>query len=157
MRLRIVTSLNWLVGTLAIGAAGLLPFVERSLSLDAARAEAEAAVLRLADAEKKVFPKFERFVFFTAQAQDSAQAAKALGIAIPSGDFIFDANADAENALVIRAFTSPAALQRGALPPLLYRYRVRAAGTEGTGEWTVLSGRSPGLQELPGSLAALLK
>lgn len=157
MRLRTVTSLNWLAGTLAIGAAALLPFVERSLSLDAARAGAEAAVQRLADAEKKVFPKYERFVFFSAQTEDAVQAGKAMGITIPSGDFIFDANADPENALVIRAFTSPAALQRGALPPMLYRYRVRAAGTEGIGEWTNLSGRSPGLQELPGSLAALLK
>ncbi len=157
MRLRIVNSLNVLAGTLAIGAAALLPVVDRSLSVDAARAELEAAVGQIVKAEADTFPKFERFVYFTNQPQDTAKAFQSLGIKAPSANFVFEAFADAENALVIRAVTAPAALQQGSLPPMLYRYRVRAAGTEGTGEWTVLSGRSPGLQQLPGTLAALLK
>lgn len=155
MRLRTVTSLNWLLGSLAIGVAALFPVADRLLSEDVSRAEAEAAVQRLAEAEKQIYPKNERFIFFTAQAQDTAQASKTLGVPIPSGDFVFDAFTDADNALVIRAFTSPAALRGGTLRPMLYRYVLRTPGADGAGEWAVLSGRSPGLQGLPASLAAM--
>jgi len=157
MRLRTLTSLNWLLGTLAIGVAALLPVAGRVLWEDAARAEAEAFVARLVDAEETAYRKFERYTYFTAQPQDAAQAAKALGISIPAGDFVFDAHADAGNALVVRAFTAPAALQRGALPPMLYRFQVPSAGARGTGEWVALSGRTAGLQGLPATLAAMFQ
>lgn len=153
--LRLVTSLNYLIGTLAIGVAAFFPLVQEALWTSSARSAAERQVQALFEAERRHALERERYVLFGANPQDVAQAAQQLGIALDQSQFVFDVFTDAENALVIRAFTAPAVLRRGSLPPMLYRYRARGVGEAGSGEWVALSGRTPGLMNLPGSIAAM--
>lgn len=153
--MRIVTAINFLAGILALAAAALAPPLLDLMVAGAARAGAEKQVLLIADAEKRTFGNRERFVTFSSLPQSTADAANQLGVTIPQGDFVFDAYSDARDALVIRAFTAPAALNRGTLPPMLFRFTIREAGGTGSGEWVRLSDKAHGLLGLPDTLAAL--
>lgn len=154
MSVRLLTSLNWLVGTFAIGLAVVVPPALDRFKVEPARGAAAATVTAIVEAEKKYFQSKERYLPFGGTATEISGAGSQLGISIPVSEFLFDAYSDDRHSLVVRAFTSPAALAAGSLPPMLYRYRIPYDG-QPAAEWEKLSGRSPGLTGLPGSLAAL--
>lgn len=139
---RVLTSLNWALGTLAICGALIGPAALGALTVDPARRAAEAKVEEILKAQTDHLHAYNRYVPFSNNPAASADALKRLKLQIPPGEFVFDAFPENGTALVIRAITSSAAMASGKLPPLLYRLEVKAHGGEGTGQWVALSGKS---------------
>ncbi|MEI8394244.1 MAG: hypothetical protein WCF85_05870 [Rhodospirillaceae bacterium] len=155
MSLRLFTSLNWMVGTLALGGAILLPF-QRDMQVAAAKTEAESAVDRIVKAERGLLDRGRsRLSYFRANQQEQLQRELKLNPPLSSNNFSYEVYGDRTNLLLIRAVTSQAALSEGRLPPLCFVYKAEHANelpqddqqTVG-GEWLKLSGQKAGLLAL---------
>lgn len=146
---RIVTSINWLLGTLAVGAAILIPILRERVVVEAARKQAEMTVTQIVRKEHDHFvTRGERYAPFTTNAKEAKPTLQGLGLALDAGDFVYDAGMNTAGQLVVRAFTAKTAMTKGSLPPLFYRYTLPRGAEEGTGEWVALTRRSPGLHNL---------
>lgn len=102
------------------------------------RSSTEAAVKSIAKAEKDYYAQREKYVYFPAEKTALDKAMTALGIGAPPENFRFEAFADADNALVIRAVTSTETLRAGWVPPSLYEYKIKSASDAGSGNWVNL-------------------
>jgi len=147
--LRIVSSANWLIGSLALAAAVLVPFIQSRIFVAAARTEAEAKVDEIVRAQKNyIVTKERRVAYFSTDAKTSAPVLKELGVNIVGGNFVYDASLNDKQQLVIRAFTSRQAVQGGVLPPLLYQRITPLGEGESESRWEPLTDRQPGLHNL---------
>lgn len=142
---RLITSLNWLIGTLALGGALLYPFVDQALFTGGARTGLKTLAETVVREQGRYFELRNRYVFFTAKDAEMTRAGQELGMAFASGDFLVEAISNARNVLVVRAYTAPAALAAGRMPPLMYTIEVPQPGETGTGRWAPLSGQKSGL------------
>lgn len=142
---RLITSLNWLIGTLALGGAVLFPFVDQALLTGSARTGLKNLAEMVVREQGRYYELRNRYVFFTAKETEMTRAGQELGVAFASGDFLVEAMANARNALVVRVYTAPAALAAGRVPPLMYTIDVAQPGESGTGRWAPLSGQKAGL------------
>ncbi len=157
MGLRLLTSLNWLVGTLAIGVAILLPFY-REMQVQTSKAELENAVGRIVVAERWLFDHGRSsLAYFRYNQLDALQRELKLNPPLSNDNFSYEVYGDESNVLVVRSITSQSAQGSGRLPMLMYVYK--AAQVEDLpsedqytvgGEWLKLSGRKAGLLALAG-------
>jgi hypothetical protein len=139
---RTITSINWLVGTLALGGAILYPFVREVFDVNASKLEIEKTAQLMIQAETRHLSLRQRYVYFAANRPSMDRAARELDLGPIGGDFLFEASAEPGKVLVIRAYTSPAAIEAGRRPPLMYRNEITQPGSEGKPEWVKLSGHS---------------
>ena len=144
---KLLTSFNWIVGTLAIVAAlfsGLLP-LPGSGSVEAHKAAMENAVEAIAKIEggKRDLGGYVTF------ARNRAEMEKMLRYRAGSDDYDFEAfyenSKEGETDFVIRATTSDEAARTGRVPPLIYRYIIPGDGSVPRKEWVKLSGKKYGL------------
>lgn len=147
--LRIVSSANWLIGSLALAAAVLVPFIQSRIFVAAARTEAEAKVDEIVRAQKNyIVTKERRAAYFSTDAKTSAPILRDLGVNIVGGNFVYDASLNDKQQLVIRAFTSRQAVQGSVLPPLFYQRITPLGEGESESKWEPLTDRQPGLHNL---------
>ncbi|HRJ60641.1 MAG TPA: hypothetical protein PKZ97_00275 [Azospirillaceae bacterium] len=147
--LRIVSSANWLIGSLALAAAFLVPLVQSRIFVAAARAEAEKRVDEIVRAQKNyIVMKEKRAAYFSTDQRSSAPILKELGVDLSVGGFVYDASMNDRQQLVVRAFTSRQAVQSGALPPMFYQRTVLLGEGESEGKWEPLTDKQPGLHNL---------
>lgn len=152
MVIRWVTSVNWLLATLAIGAAVIYPMY-REARLQSIRTSVEAASEVLVKGQKDHHEAWSRFIYFRGNEIEVLNTAlkslKQEPVAVNAVDgFQFEAVPDQTDAhaLIIRAFPTQKAIQDGAYPPMLYEYRVSLDGPNPVAQknWRVL-GRVAGL------------
>jgi hypothetical protein len=155
---RLISSLNWLVGFLALAAAFAYPFYHQT-TVAAAEDAVSKAVDKIVQAERleRQAPNGKFFYFRTDALPDRVKSdvqAAANGLA---ANFVYDADQDPGHELIIRAMTSNAGLQAG-WPPVLYVYEVHdvsglpAEGDHAAGEPKKLSGQSVGLLAVLGQI-----
>jgi len=154
MILRLITSLNWVVGVLGLAVAVAFPFYWE-VTIDAAKAEAARTAQEIARAEQ-VHAEHDRgrLVYYGVRQAEALQRELQLSRPITNGNFTFETYADGNNVLVIRVITSEAALTSGRLPPLMYTIKARTTNdlpreNEALeGDWLRLSGKKIGLLAL---------
>jgi hypothetical protein len=145
MSLRLVTSLNWLIGIFILGAALFWPLLHDALYIRTPRANVEAKVQEIVKAELQGHQSDPSFLYFSSKPEAVRGAERLLGVSITNANFVFDAVSDADNALIVRAYTSPDALVSGRLPPMLYQHMIRNSGDAGEGQWVSLGAPYSGL------------
>ncbi|OHC76337.1 MAG: hypothetical protein A3G18_08870 [Rhodospirillales bacterium RIFCSPLOWO2_12_FULL_58_28] len=136
--LRLVTSINWALGTLILGVAVMYALVGDVFISGGVNASAEAVVKNIAKAERDHYAQRERYVYFSADEIALAKAMTTLSLKMPPEDFRFEAFTDNDNALVVRAVTSMGTLRAGWVRPALYEYRIKSAADVGSGGWVNL-------------------
>lgn len=149
---KLVVSLNWVIGSLAIGfclISGNLIGVG-GFGTDAVRKTMEAAVEMVAKYQggKRDIGGSGGFVTFS---RNPAEMKKALGgINVPRGDFTLEAffadTGTVKNNLVIRAIATGNSVQHGRAQPLIYQKILPADGGPARGEWVALSKKPYGLK-----------
>lgn len=146
---RIVASANWLIGSLALAAAVLVPLIQNQVFVAAARTEAVQKVDEIVRAQKNyVVTKERRAAYFSTDSRSSAPILKELGVNIAGGNFVYDAALNEKQQLVVRAFTSRQATQSGALPPMFYQRITPLGEGDSESKWEPLTSRQPGLHNL---------
>ena len=153
--LRVITSLNWLIGCVALALAAAYPFYYQA-GVAEAKTAASTTMDQIVQAERlKAFEPNGSVVYFRMNRQDIIRTTLQVPLVGAAADFTYDSYSDHDHALVVRAMTSDAALRRGR-PPLLYTYAVSDVnglpkeGGHAEGTWERLSGKSIGLLALVG-------
>lgn len=142
---RLVTSLNWGLGALAVIAAIGYGIVVDVLIYGNARADGESVINAIVSAERDNFALREKYVQFGSDQGSFTKGMSSLGLNIQPGKFTVSAYADGGNALVIRAVTTPDTLRKGWYPPMEYVFKIQNAGATGSGEWIPFSNKKPGI------------
>lgn len=158
--MQVITSLNWVLGVLAIvlalvGPKGLEYLEERRM------AEVENVVAELSEAQHLYLAQNNRFLEFSANLADNQKAfddlgvnVEGFGLGVQTPDYIYAAESGGAGRLVITARVNPQLVLEGAnspIPALAKRPRVYSMvmgaepGTDGVGEWQPLSSGKPGL------------
>ena len=143
--IRIFTSLNWVIGTLAIVAAVLFPALHEKVYLGPLRYTVETNVNKIANVEAAQYQTRERYVYFSSEPRKFEAAMKALELPIEAGDFDIQAFPSENDVLVIRAITTLDTMRAGWSPPMKYEYKINRPGETGAGKWTTFSNATPGL------------
>ena len=143
--IRLFTSLNWVIGTLAVVAAVIFPTLHESFYMNALRLSVETTVNRIGTVEAAKYQTKESFIYFPSEPGKFEAAMQALGVDIKAGDFEIQAFPTDNDALVIRAITSPQFMRKGYAPPMMYEYKISRPGATGAGEWAMFSKAKPGL------------
>jgi len=143
--IRILTSINWVIGTLALIAALAYPFVNQYLVVPVTQAVGKGIVDQIAKEQREHFVRFEKYIYFPPSGPVFEKAMRALNRTELDPDFDIEAYADDENSLVIRATTAPSLLRKGWVGPMVYEYKIRVPGDTGSGEWQFISASKPGL------------
>ena len=151
MNLRVLASLNWAIGCLALAGAVVYPFYY-DVMLTRTKTAVAAAVDQIVQGERlRSFAPGSKFLYFRANQGEIMRKSLRVTLAGPAADFNYDASSDRDHVLVIRAVSSDAALRAGRVPPLLYTYAVTDArdlpdeNGHAEGEWPTLSRLSVGL------------
>ena len=142
---RLVTSLNWGLGALAVIAAIGYGIINDMVVFASARSQGESVIASIASAERDNFALREKYVQFGSDQGSFTKAMSALGLNIRPDKFTVSAYADEGNALVIRAVTTPDMLRGGWYPPMEYVFKIQNAGGAGSGEWIMFSKQKPGI------------
>lgn len=149
--LRLIASINWMIGCLALAAAVAYPFYQQ-VTVEKAKAAAAAAVDRIVQGERLYNAQSNgAFVYFQSNKPEMIRSSLQITMAGLETDFLYDTYSDREHLLVVRAVSNDMAVRAGRIPPLLYTYSVTKPSelpTEGKpaqGQWARLSGKSAGL------------
>ena len=145
MIIRIFTSLNWVIGTLAIIAAVLFPALHEKVYLGPLKYTLETNVKKIAIVEAAKYQTRERYIYFSSEPRKFESAMKSLEVDIEAGEFDIQAFPSENDALVIRAITSLDTMKAGWSPPMMYEYKIKRPGETGAGKWTAFSNATPGL------------
>ena len=149
---KLFISLNWVIGSLAIGfclVSGNL-IGEGGLGTDAVRKTMVAAVEAVAKYQggRRDTSISGAYVTFS---RNPAEMKKALGgISLPRGDFtleaFFEGSGTGKNNLVIRAIATANSVRNGRAQPLIYQKILPVDGGEIRNEWVPLSNKPYGLK-----------
>ena len=123
MNLRKFTAIFYLLGSLAIGLAVLLPFAIQQLYVSPVRNAIEAAVRKVAEAEVQIAKSNGgRFRYLSAKPQESAAelVRSQLRVDVDGERVAIECLSDKASALVIRGTVSPKAIQSGMVPPMMF-------------------------------------
>ncbi|MGB0684164.1 MAG: hypothetical protein ACPGOV_15770 [Magnetovibrionaceae bacterium] len=144
--LRVITSLNWVLGAFAIVLALIFPYINQAVVISYMKTEGEAVVEALADGQNATYEVNNKYIYFTSETNAVKSAMSNLNVDVSdSGYFKIAAYPTDEAALVIRAVTDPSALRDGWVPATAYEYVIKNPGDTGKGEWISYSSQSPGL------------
>ena len=143
--IRIFTSLNWVIGTLAIVAAVLYPTLHEQFYLAPLKLEVVLNVKKIATFEAAQYQTKERYLYFSSEPRKFESAMKSLEVNIKAGKFDIQAFPSETDALVIRAITSLDTMKAGWLPPMKYEYKINRPDETGAGKWFTFSNATPGL------------
>jgi hypothetical protein len=145
--IRLFTSLNWVIGTLAVVAAVIFPLAHEKAFLWEFRNTVETNVKKIAEIEATRPQTNQSFHYFSSsEPGEFVRAMRILNLEeIKAGDFDIQAFSTDNDALVIRAITSLDTMRKGYAPPMMYEYKINRPGEKGTGEWTEFSDAKPGL------------
>lgn len=150
--MRAITSLNWVIGVLAIVLALALPKgleYMRELEL----VGIESTVAEIAKAEILYLARHNRYREFSTNRGDNESAFEDLGIDISGFEksekypvFLYSAESGTEGQLVLTARTNPDLVLKDAARPRVYTLVLRdSSETLPEGEWKALSHLKPGL------------
>tara|TARA_B100001123_G_scaffold415480_1_gene516024 strand:- start:31 stop:468 length:438 start_codon:yes stop_codon:yes gene_type:complete len=143
--LRLLTSINWVVGSLALVVAFIYPFVHENLIVSVTQAVGKGTIDQLAKAQRDHFVRFEKYVYFPTNGPKFEKAMRTFNINDLNRDFDFEAYSNDKNALVIRATASTGLLRKGWVGPMVYEYKIKSEGDTGSGDWRSFSSKTPGL------------
>lgn len=143
--IRIFTSLNWVIGTLAIIAAVVYPTLHEKIILGELKLTGKTTVGAIVRAERDQYAAREQYFYFSSEPRKFEQAMKLLELQIEAGKFDIQAFATEKDALVIRAITSLDTMRKGWSPPMMYEYKINRPGETGAGKWIAFSNATPGL------------
>ena len=146
--IRIFTSLNWVIGTLAIVAAVLYPALQEKIYLGPLKYTVETNVRKIATVEAAKYQTLGRYIYFSSEPVKFESAMKSLVVDIEAGEFDIQAFPTEKDALVIRAITSLDTMRKGWLPPMMNEYKINRPGETGAGKWTAFSNAKPGVPGL---------
>ena len=142
---KLVTSLNWVIGTFALVAALSSDFLQDARGVTAHKLAIEHQVEEIARREngKK---DLRGFVPFSRKADEMR---KQLGNAVGTKDYQFEAFFEEDGLgsrnFVIRAMTSDQAMLEGRIPPMIYKYIIPEDGSQPRKKWVALSSKPYGL------------
>ena len=143
--IRIFTSLNWVIGTLAIVAAVAFPWLHEKIILAELKLTGETTVGVIAKVEAAKYQTRKRYIYFSSEPREFEAAMKSLEVDIEAGKFDIQAFPTEKDVLVIRAITSLDTMRKGWLPPMMYEYKINRPGETGAGKWATFSDATPGL------------
>ncbi|PCI40847.1 MAG: hypothetical protein COB46_05965 [Rhodospirillaceae bacterium] len=143
---RILTSLSWVFGTLALIMAVMYPYVINMVVVQPARQELQSLVNTVVKAQLIHFSENKRYVYFAPDPVQVNRAQRDLkGIQIDAPSFSVEAFGSLNTPLIVRATTRSTAMNQDGIPPLMYKYTIPKGAAVGQGEWVQLSGEEPGL------------
>ena len=144
-----ITTFNWVVGTVFLVAAFLSNPILGNVYVDNNKKACKKLVEDIARAEKQAYEANQRYVLFGPSKDRMAEGLEKLNMKILRDDFAVEAfyeeATDGNRNLVIRGSTRIEAIQAYRLPAIIYRYVIPADGSDPSGNFVQLSGKSYGL------------
>ncbi len=154
MLARLITSLNWTIGSVALAFALGGPYIMDSLAGRANEAAAKQMVRQIIDGEGGYWALHKRYLEFTSF--DAPQLLPRLNVRLDqdSSEYFFEAYYDTDGNFVIRALSKPEVLRQtsGGMPVLdtarIYQHVIPPSArsvNEGTSGWVRLPASKPGI------------
>lgn len=145
---RLVTSLNWVIGTLLVLSALLYPMIDAKVGVGGDKQAVELQVATLVSAQQTHYrPIHSKFALF--DRHNMHKGLKELNM--DGGDleqvghkFLYETVDDGAGGAVVRAIAKSDLVRKGEISPLIYEYSLPKEGG-GEGRWLPLSGKSAGL------------
>ncbi|MCB1733646.1 MAG: hypothetical protein H6981_01510 [Gammaproteobacteria bacterium] len=133
--MKVITSLNWVVGSLLLLLAVSWPLIDKVLT-NSEHAVIETTVQNLVTAQQTHHSIREDYVVFAANERDMQTGFGKLDVAVPASvNFIYESYRAEDGAVVVLGRASPAAIVRERMPPLAYSVRIGPDGHAEEGEW----------------------
>ena len=130
---RLLISINWTVGTLALLIGLVVPFLNTRMFIPAARSEAEGTIQLLASAERQLHDLQRPFVLFT---ESALPAELSHLVSLPQEKrYDYEAFINERGHLVLRAYTKPSEVLKGRLNPGVYEFIMDGSGVISDGRW----------------------
>ena len=157
--LKLIASVNWVVGVLAVGVAFLYPMYWSTIVVAPLKTKVEETVVELVWGQRVLVGEGRGLAEFRGDPANTAlkRLPQMRDDKIAPG-FVFeafsrpgDSSGDGARFLVVRAYPSGQSLRNGTLPPLLYEYeltssdRFPAERSDVRGRWRQLSNREWGI------------
>lgn len=140
--MRILISLNWLLGTVFLFAAVFYGFIDKTISR-ADTAVIEQTVANIVKAQTGEYATGNRYVTF--RGTDYVRGFNELGLSAPTDDnVIYEAVDGGDGVLQIVARVRPIAVSKESMKPLVYTATMRN-GASDSAEWLPLSNTERGL------------
>lgn len=133
----IMTSLNWMMGTLLMLLALLWPWFD-DMQDDAEYLLVQTTVESVIKAEQNHRSIREEHVTFGTNSREMQQGFEKLGLSLPEDQrFIYEAYRDPDGALVVRGRASPGHIMNDGFPPRSFAVRIMPDGNVGKGQWAL--------------------
>ena len=108
--LRVLASINWMIGCLALAAAVAYPFYHQ-VTVEKAKTAATAALDRIVQGERLYNAQSNgAFVYFQSNKPEMIRSGLHITLAGLETDFLYDAYQDREHPLVVRAMSNDMAV-----------------------------------------------
>lgn len=134
-QVRLISSFNWIVGTLLLLIAVAYPFLDSTLGVGGDKKNAEAQVAVIVETQRKLyFPRHESFAYFSHQKMQQGFNELSLNMPAISHKFKYEAVSDGHSGVIVRAIAKERFVKKGDLSPLLYEYTLPLDGN-GSGHW----------------------
>ena len=142
---KLIASLNWILGTIALLGALLASFGIEKTFVQPSKDFLVLNVMQIVRAQKSVIAQGNDYVPFGRNTIAMARGFQELKITVPTDDFAYEAFREPNGDLVIRGMTTESGVLDNKIPPFIYRYTIPADGTGDLREFVELSGKRRGL------------
>lgn len=133
----ILTSLNWMMGTLLMLLALFWPWFE-NMQDDAQYVLVQTTVENVVKAQQNHRSIREEHVTFGSKSREMQQGFEQLGLAMPEDQrFLYETYRAPDGALVVRGRASPGHIMNDGFPPRSYSVRILPDGTVEKGRWSI--------------------
>ena len=142
---RLITSLNWVVGFLALILAVGYPFFNSVVMQTTAEYSGKNLVKEVLKGQRGQYNTHEKYVYYSPDKSTIEAFSSKLGLmSVPqaTSDFdIYSFRTD-DKILIVRAVLNKQKVSEGWLPPMLYEHVIEKPGTAGEGKWVKLSNKT---------------
>lgn len=133
--MKALTSINWVVGSLLLLTAVAWPLIGKVLA-SGEHTVVETTVQNIVTAEQTHHSIREDYILFGATDRDMRAGLSKLDMAVPdSNGFIYETYRAEDGSVVVQGRSSPAAIVRDRMPPLVYSVHIRSDGHAEDGQW----------------------
>ena len=143
MIIKLIASLNWVLGTIALLGALLASTIIDRTFVQHHREVVIQNVAVIVKAQRGVFAQKETYVSFGRN--ETARGFQQLNLKVPTDNFSYEAFRKPNGDFVIRGMTNESGVLDSKIPPFIYRHTISADGTGDVREFVDLSGKQRGL------------
>lgn len=140
---KLIASLNWVLGTIALLGALLASTIIDRTFVQQHREVVVQNVAVIVKAQKGVFAQKETYVSFGRN--ETARGFQQLNLVVSTDDFSYEAFREPNGDFVIRGMTNESGVRNSKIPPFIYRHAIPADGSGDVQAFVDLSGKQRGL------------